>query len=63
MSLFKTLIRSKYLIERKIFMVKEILHKISFYAIKIVNNPHLSPELNVNFLQWSKFACYYHFFN
>lgn len=36
--------------------ITEITHKIFFYAIKIVNDPHLSPELNLNSSQWSKFT-------
>lgn len=35
---------------RKIFMLKEIMHKILFYAVKIVSNPHLSPVPNLNSL-------------
>lgn len=46
---------------RKIFMLKEIMHKILFYAIKTVSNPHLSPGPNLNSLQWSKFTYFLQF--
>lgn len=43
---------------RKKFMLIEIMHKMLFYAIKIVSDLHLLLRLNLNSLQWS-----YYFLN